>query len=813
MKKRINRISLVVFTVLVCLSSCGPVHFLTRTKKVPRRYSVNYNYENVKAERSEVNRRAWVVYSDRDGNVATMEPGGALPQQELAFMKPMLVIGKKGDYYKLIKYDPAILKNQRLSKYKQAEFYGWLHKDLLLLYDNALTEIRNGIRLKSLTALTDCATLLEAEAYFSNDSVILYSDPKLENPCGAIALGNIAYIIKTVENGTRVMITPKTVVTPQDEERVIGWVDASLIAPFGQQLALNRSPVVTLSDSLQPCPPRETRSPVSLSPVLYPYRTDSTLLFRTLDAAPLIDHSDNRVYNVNGDPITHARSLEIAARLREINVIFTFIPSEQVIRQLPLLSNAVQNLKPVFEASGNQFNYWYAASVGGKIVPFTSNYLSFSEQVMEAGKQVVPGDSTRFVRGLEEALRLASERPDATNLIVLVGEGGAPSLASLRNIQSGMIRNNCRLLSYQVYAGNEDRYNDFVLQSLDVIEKYAEAARTRKREITVYSDQLRREAFFMEGEKNFYSLDFPAHSMTQGMVIFPEKERLAETGLFSMAVDSLVRQVEQDNLTLITSLERAFFQVGQHRSRFYRNVAAALEIDPDTPVAPYIGNAFREVPPQWVTVTGGVVLPLDSVNLSNVGLLLTEAELESITAFMEKLASRKPDILGDVGADGAGKVRHVRKVRRMLRNVPAGPSLTGAGGGVAGETAPQQVAPLYRPTRPIRRHIRRTYLRALKNCVFEGRPRKLTLSQAQEYITTLPVLTPEPGNVTIRRLRNPWYLSDVELARLVDYFEECKGLIEELAVPVDDITGPAGETYFFLPSQAMPWAGAVYTEK
>lgn len=61
------------------LTSCGSVHFLTQTKTVPRRYSVNYNHPNVLSERSEMNRKAWVIYSDRAGNVTTARPRGSLP--------------------------------------------------------------------------------------------------------------------------------------------------------------------------------------------------------------------------------------------------------------------------------------------------------------------------------------------------------------------------------------------------------------------------------------------------------------------------------------------------------------------------------------------------------------------------------------------------------------------------------------------------------------------------------------------------------------------------------------------------------------
>jgi len=736
-----------------------------------------------------------------------MEPGGSLPQQEPGFLEPMLVIGRKGDYYKLIRYDPAVLKNLRLVKHKEAEFYGWIHKDQLLLVNNSRTEIRNGIKLKSLTALTDCRMILEAEKYFSNDSIRVYSDPKLETVCGSVAAGHIVYELKSTPMGDRVLIARKTGLTPEEVTgQVIGWVDASLIAPFGQRLSLSPTPdtdsEVSAKEGSATQRPPLPYSPVSLSPVLFAHRTDTAMLFRTLDATELIDHSDNRIYNVIGQAITLEESREIAARLREVNVIFSFAPSTYVIWQLPLLTNAVQNLKPVFEASEGAFHYQFGASIGGKMIPLGRDYLSFSEQVIEAGKTVSPGDSTAFVKSMEEALLLASSRPEATNLIVLVGEHASQKKLP-PHLHSRMIRNNCRLFSYQVYADNEDSYNNFVLQSLELIESYAAFYRTSKQEILVYSDQIRRNDIFLEGAKNVYTLDFPARSMSQGMVVFPEKKRFADTELFLAGVDSMVRQIEKDNLTLISSMDKAFTQVGRHRSRFVREITTHLGIEPQTPVDPHIGSAFRETIPRWVTVTDRIGVPFDSVSMAPMGLLLTGEELDEVKGFVEKLASRKPDLRGEAPSDEKVKLRTVKKVRKSLREIPADltvyerDSIDGAG------DEPTETV-RYQSTRKIRKHLYKTYLHALKNCVIEGNPRKLTLARAQEYITTQPTLSPQLGGVTLKGLKKRSRFSDKQLDLLIEYFEESKGEIEAQVVPVEEVTSPGGETYFFLPGKAMP---------
>jgi hypothetical protein len=787
------------------ISSCGPVNFLTRARWVPRKYTVNYNYDNVKSERSDLNRRVWVVYSDREGNVTTMRPGGELPFKELEYMEPLYVIGRRGNYYKLIKYNPAVIENERLKNHKEAEYYGWIHKDLLLLFNNSETEVRNGIKLKSLAAITDCEVALDAEKYFNADSLTLYSGPKLEEVCGSVPVSSIIYAMKDAEDGSRVLISQKTGLSPDKMEGLsIGWVDASLVAPFGQRLVLSRPPLeeILVYEPDTMVLHHRTASPVSLSPALYAHRADTSLVFRTLDASDILDHSDNRIYNVDGGPITWRQGQQIATELKDINVIFAFIQSENVIAQMPMLSNAIQNLQPIFERPLGAFNYNYAAIIGEERIDFSSDYLSFSDRLIELGQGIDTIKRADFVATLRNGMDMASRNPTATNVMVLVGEKAQYRDSIPPCLHDDFVRYNGRLLSYQVYTDNEDIYNNFVLRSLDVIETYAERYRSLKRKIIVYADQLRPENLFLEGAKNAYTLDFPAQSMTQGIVIFPEKGKYTDPELFVSGVDSLIRQVELDNTILATSIDRAFAQVGRHRSHFHVDVAEHLGIDPQTKIAPHIGKAFDKISPKWVDVTNRIDVPIDSVNMSTIGLLLTETELKDLKAWMEGLTSMKPDIKSEMGADNHKKTRHVRQVRRELRGIPA--DMMEDRPGEYGDTAGDSVVIKYAPTGVIRRHLQRMYRQALHKCVFEGRPRHMTLAQAQEYITTMPTISPELNTVTIKNLRRKKRFTNHELELLIEYFEIHKGLVESDAIPVGELTIPNGEKFFFLPSEAMP---------
>lgn len=793
-----NKRNIFIFTLITGIylfSSCSPVNYRTKVKKIPQNYSINYNYGNLNAELSELNDKVWIVYSDRMGNATTVNPGGSLQYKKLGFMEPLLVIGRKGDFYKLIKYDPAILKIDRLVNRKEAEFYGWIHKDLLLLYDNPFTEVRNDIKMKDLATITDCNVLLNADKKFIGDSLILFSNPKLTDACGSIALNSIVFSYKTDEFGTSRLISAKSALDPDDlENTMIGWVDASLISPFGQRMVFGNSSQNAAINGV----PGNNTSPVSVTPALYAQRQDSSLVYRTLNALEILDHSDNRIYNVNGDPISYEQASLISSNLKKINVIFGIIPTENVMHRLPMISNAVQNLKPVFTASPKGINFSYAAVIGGKTIDFEKNYLSFTDKFIDAGISITDTLHNDYETMLRSILSLAAKDITSTNVIILIGEKALDKNDVSEDIKKNFVKSNARLLSYQVYADNNDAFNNFVLRSLDLIEYYADEYRTYKRDLIVYPDQLRTEYSFLESAKNAFSLDFPTRSITQGMVIFPEKGRYSDTDMLIASVDTLVNQVVDDNLNLVNSINMAFEQVGHHRSRLNESITTQLGIDPQTRTTQLLGSSFHVTSPQWVQVSDKITLPLKDASKANFGLLLTGDELDEIKKLLDQLVVMKPDRKGEVHSTQSN-LRHVRNVRRDLRGESPDIAFT--------EVQTKQDDPEvleYASTAPIRKNLYNVYQKALKNYVFDVNPRSFTLAQAQEFITTLPTLSPMLNNFTIRDLENKRKLSDRDLDVLIEHFDKHRLLIEEKAILVEDLSKPDGEKYYFLPMEAMP---------
>lgn len=157
--------------------------------------------------------------------------------------------------------------------------------------------------------------------------------------------------------------------------------------------------------------------------------------------------------------------------------------------------------------------------------------------------------------------------PDETNILVVIGDKGFNSEWADSTLVNKLVKNNCRLLGFQLYGGEPDNFNNFVLQIGNMIDCSAPRISRKKRELIVYPEQIRNESEYAEVNHNIYCLDFPNRSMTQGWLVFPQKNESLELEGLTAAVDSMLLQVKFDNTLLSNSLARAFDEVGTHRYR------------------------------------------------------------------------------------------------------------------------------------------------------------------------------------------------------------------------------------------------------
>jgi len=314
-----------LLVIMVFLSSCGPINRFTRLKITPREYSKNYCGEPYIAPRNEYSKESWIVFSDRDNNISYQNPGGKVKFKDVNFLQPFFVIKEKGDYLCLVKYDSAIVDNTlfagKIKDRKKAEYYGWMPKSMLLLTRHSVTDIVTGFKNKQVSIITDTTSLNDPKLFFIQDSVRIFKNPNLSSDNGKIPLYEILYTLKLSQDKNKTLVARKTIISPDSAQTdILGWAPSSIIQNAGQVLHVNINsiPPDSLSfkenrqeDSLFVNDWRKeesggisTRNPaLKYSPVMSYHKIDSVVSFKTGMPLPVVDQSDNYVFNVNGNKI------------------------------------------------------------------------------------------------------------------------------------------------------------------------------------------------------------------------------------------------------------------------------------------------------------------------------------------------------------------------------------------------------------------------------------------------------------------------------------------------------------------------------
>lgn len=831
---------LVLLGGLFLITSCGPVHRFTRVKKIPREYSLNYCGGDIKAPKTDLNKEPWIVYSDREKNQTYNNVGGRVKAKDVDYLDPFLVIGtkRKGEYLKLIKYTPDILKNGKLD-YKKAEYYGWIHKSKVLLNQQSVTDISSGRKNKMLSIFTDTISINKPEVFFSKDSVKLYQDLEFKSQVGVLAPYSIIYQLKTSDDGTLTLIAKKPYIKAETaKEDILGWVDNSLIKNLGTGLYVNLQTLpqeskqfelrddkdFTLTDDIWDVSRMLSQEykTIKYSPVSSYSVKDSLVAFRTQIALPLFDYSNNYIFNVDGDPISHKKFRGIVKELEKINISFVFDGGEETIEQFPQIVNALQNLQSLFENTDDRYAYQFNCVMTfdetGKLfhpllTEFTSDYTDVINLLSDKANQKDKLRAIKVLRNSWQAFRKSVEsfdnQSDATNLIILIGDKRQTSSGMDNALLKRILKNNCRIIGFQVYAGEGDNYNNFVLDIEDAINSYANGMITKKRKILVSPEQIKRTNNYTQvgDSKNSYRLDFPSNSITQGALFFPQKAELLPMEILTNNIDTILQQIKSDNSSIIQYMSKAFRTVGNNRTRFDSLFVHNYGIDTTRMPQKKLISSFVEQTPGWYLNSDIVVLN-DSVNNTiDYRLMLSEQEMKDLKEFVAALSAKEVDFIIDEEKKKEQKrkpcncpddnlflelERHRTMITpdNMLFLGLINQNRTSANGG-------------YANTKKVRKHLTNTLLKPIKYCKLckdKGKVLKtLTLAEAQYRITGCPTANGMLNAIRIKDLTNKKVLTDQMLDILVLYYKDMKQKLDEAEQFESN-----GETYYWVDRKLLP---------
>ena len=230
-------------------------------------------------------------------------------------------------------------------------------------------------------------------------------------------------------------------------------------------------------------------------------------------------------------------------------------------------------------------------------------------------------------------MELFNKCRDESNVLVVVGDKGFNSEWADSTLVDRLVENNCRLLGFQLYGGEPDNFNNFVLQIGNMIDCSAPRISRKKRELIVYPEQLRNGNEYAEVNHNTYCLDFPNRSMTQGWLVFPQKNESLELEGLTTAVDSMLLQVKFDNTLLGNSLTRAFEEVGTHRYKLDSTLVDYYHIR-RSGVQPIL-SVLPGIEPGWKLPAEPVVLPDSLSSVTDYYLLVNEEEFKRLRKYVE----------------------------------------------------------------------------------------------------------------------------------------------------------------------------------
>ena len=800
-----------LFFISICiiffsLIGCSPITPLTQVKKTPKIYTQNFCCDQ-KVRKSLEKRSPWIVYSDRDDNPTYYNAGGKVILKKASYMEPFLVIGKKGNYLRLIKYAPDIIENNSLKNRKQIVYYGWIHRDNLLLSSHAITDITSGRSYKMIASMKNEKSLANTETLFAKDSLILYKEPELLNPIKKIALHSLVYLYKKNDDRRRALIFVKSKINPENaKETISGWTSSSLIAPYGNmfysqlsQIPLQKLSVINASekeiaqDTTFVFPSQGDF--ITLNPITSFNQEGDVVAINTYAPINAIDNNDNYVYGLSGSPITYKQFKNLKDNLKHINIVFAFENQQSVKNNFEQLVISINQFKNQLPRKGNTL-YRIGAVIGFGMnnnalleIPLSKDLdatLKELDKLADIKNQISTSKESSWNATLK-ASQMLTKYKNENNIIVSIGESGNNNEKVDQSLIQSITNVQARVLGYQVYADTGNTFNNFVLQVQDIILRSAKEIATKKKNFLVNSNQLRAENLFIEKGENQYSLDFPTQSMWQGWVIFPKKKEFMSQDLLVSALTSLVQEVQSDTKNITDELQNSFAASGMPRSKISAQWASLQNLPSGyTPNANFAkalaGAEPHTIFPAWAKVKK------NNWDEGNHYLLLSEEEIEVVRNFLADITQKQVDYK-----------YNAKKDRKHTK------SFLDDDGDTPKENTPEN--PEYINTKKVRKSVQKSYYKWVRNNKLhplkKRQIKKLSLSKATELSIWMPSRDTISQQLSVIAVRNRKILSDAQLDKLISYFLQKKEAFEK-AITEENQLKSNGEILYKIDSKDLP---------
>ncbi len=632
-----NILVLVTLLLPATLLAQSPVSFSKKVKTLPKAFEKPTAKTNVYDDEKSTS-LPWVVFSDRDENYTYTAPGGTLVMKKIKFMEPFYVSDSKNGYLKLIRYQQGTVQGRKLINKKAAQSYGWISRDKVLLWQSAFVSPQTGHPAKAIAIISGKGPLTMPQVYYDKtDSLYVYSSPEMQQRKCKVALHNALYIFKKSADGRTLLVGSEGQLLADSAARsVYGWVPADAVHSWGDRLYIGSAKNSFDSDDSAAAVINQnfrltsTGGPSSGGFSFDPLLDHDQVLLRSIPvvsssskdyrsgnlqlgiANDVYDKSNNQIINIKGGHISYKEYLNIRKNIRKINVVYVVDGGSAMRNYAAGLTSTIQSFEKIFAPYTLNNNIRYGGVVyrsatncddgGVQSQPLGTDYRRLvrflDKQASVTTACNAAPNSQPVYNGIHTALSLLSNRPDETNLVVVIGSTGDSNDSdySLNELSTEVARANARILAVQVYSDYNPIYNDFVIQARKLVSQSAVLAADRKKQRLVVGEGLSNAQQFnvsVSDSVSFY-LDYPRNSLVQGAVIFPPKGVVKTNRAMEGALSRLMSETDADIRMQTHSLDSAFRLTGREHRYVYPVVTSQLT----PPIADSLGdnmphNAFK----------------------------------------------------------------------------------------------------------------------------------------------------------------------------------------------------------------------------
>ena len=534
--------------------------------------------------------RFWTVYSDRADNYTYTTPGGFTRAKTLKYMEKFQVAEKQGEFIHIYK-DPGNVNFPNFSL--QAESYGWIHQDHLLLWGRCLVQKDNNIDRKAMILNTFEGTSMN----LIEDQLVEYKkDPELQKSTGIKSrMFEILFVYKI--QGNSVLLGQDVLIRGNYEDysvMVRGWVPISKVTFWDHRFTLepnweqgayrerqNKGIIPSVFSDARAALDYQKGGNVESKYIIWSNEPGARRNIGEWRRFPILTTNKNivkagvmgKIQGMENMEVERFAEIErsvseLEEKTRRINVVFVVDGTESMGRYYkPIIDGITESVNLLSEDTQNRFRFGaviYRDKAEGEnlfdLISLQQDHNKVNDFLAKARTDYSRDrDAPEAVYfGLKKALTSVGLKKNETNFIILVGDAGNHNRNDETRLSEEEIVKlaselECSLICFQANNGLHSTYDDFIMQSQSLVLKTANIVHQGKSDTKDKwrpDDMVYQQPFFESDGPNRYKLN---DQDIEGSFLFPDKRKSLPYKLLQKEISERITSLDSRTSSIIQS--------------------------------------------------------------------------------------------------------------------------------------------------------------------------------------------------------------------------------------------------------------------